>query len=273
MDELESQITELAGHLNAASYRWLVLIAEFDRREGWADGSTPSCAHWLGWKCGIDAGAAREKVRVARALEGLPMISAAMARGELSYSKVRALTRVATVATEDSLLMIALYGTAHHVETVVRGYRRAKAACELNREAMQHANRGLNWYYDDDGSLVLRARLTAETGAVLVKALELATENVRRPPRSPASADVSEETPQASQQADAPDANDPPDAPDAPDARCLTHLMHLMHLTCAIRMGPLLSSSWIPPANPTRRPSAAPMRWGSSPRRGSATGT
>ena len=79
LDELESQITELAGHLNAASYRWLVLIAEFDRREGWADGSTPSCAHWLGWKCGIDAGAAREKVRVARALEGLPLIPSAVA--------------------------------------------------------------------------------------------------------------------------------------------------------------------------------------------------
>ena len=77
--ELELRITELAGHLNAASYRWLVLIAEFDRREGWADGSTPSCAHWLSWKCGIDAGAAREKVRTARALQGLPMISAAMA--------------------------------------------------------------------------------------------------------------------------------------------------------------------------------------------------
>ena len=189
--ELESQITELAGHLNAASYRWLVLIAEFDRREGWADGSTPSCAHWLGWKCGIDAGAAREKVRVARALEGLPMISAAMARGELSYSKVRALTRVATAETEDTLLMIALHGTAHHVETLVRRYRRAQEACELDREAIQYANRGVNWSYDDDGSLVLRARLTAETGALLVKALELATEDFHRAPASP---DVAAET-------------------------------------------------------------------------------
>jgi hypothetical protein len=129
--ELQAQITELAGHLNAASYRWLVLIAEFDRREGWADGSTTSCAHWLGWKCGIDRGAAREKVRVARALEALPLISAAMARGALSYSKVRALTRMATAETEDMLLMIALHGTAHHVETLVRLYRRAHEACEL----------------------------------------------------------------------------------------------------------------------------------------------
>ena len=95
-------------HLDATA-----LIAEFDRREGWADGSTPSCAHWLGWKCGIDSGAAREKVRIARALEALPMISAAMARGAISYSKVRALSRVATAETEDTLLMIALHGTAH----------------------------------------------------------------------------------------------------------------------------------------------------------------
>ena len=182
--------------MNAASYRWLMLIAEFDRREGWADGSTPSCAHWLGWKCGIDAGAAREKVRVARALEGLPLISAAMARGALSYSKVRALTRVATAETEDTLLMIALYGTANHVETLVRLYRRAQEACELDREAVQYANRSLNWFYDGDGSLVLRARLTAETGALLVKALEQATEDL---PRPSVSLDVSAETPSLSQ--------------------------------------------------------------------------
>src|SRR5690348_18327852 len=93
--ELAAEITELAGHLNAAHYRWLSLIAEFDRRHGWSDGSTQSCAHWLNWQCGIDIGAAREKVRVAHALEKLPRIAGAMARGELSYSKARALTRVA----------------------------------------------------------------------------------------------------------------------------------------------------------------------------------
>src|ERR1700685_2380305 len=88
--ELEAEITELAGHLNAANYRWLVLIAEFDRRDGWVDGALHSCAHWLNFKCGLDLGAAREKVRVARALEALPKIAAAMACGQLSYSKVRA---------------------------------------------------------------------------------------------------------------------------------------------------------------------------------------
>ena len=84
--DLAAQITELSGHLNAANRRWLALIAEFDRRQGWADSVTQSCAHWLNWQCGINLGAAREKVRVAHALDELPLIGAAMARGELSYA-------------------------------------------------------------------------------------------------------------------------------------------------------------------------------------------
>ena len=93
--EIAAEITELAGNLNAANHRLLMLIAEFDRRGGWSDGVTKSCAHWLNWQCGLNLGAAREKVRVAHALEQLPKISAAMERGELSYAKVRAITRVA----------------------------------------------------------------------------------------------------------------------------------------------------------------------------------
>jgi Domain of unknown function (DUF222) len=133
--ELEAQITELAGHLNAAHYRWLSLIAEFDRRHGWSDGSTQSCAHWLNWKCGIDIGAAREKVRVAHALEKLPKIAAAMARGELSYSKARALTRVACEQTEAYFLSIALHGTAAHVKSWcgVIGAQRRRRNCREKR--------------------------------------------------------------------------------------------------------------------------------------------
>ena len=157
-----------------------MLIAEFDRREGWADGLSHSCAHWLSWKCGIDIGAAREKVRVARALEGLPLISAAMARGALSYSKVRALTRVATPHNEDSLLLIAMHGTASHVENTVRLYRRAHEACLLEREAVQQANRSVTWFHDDDGSLVMRVRLPAEAGAIVTKAFELGADELRR---------------------------------------------------------------------------------------------
>src|SRR3984885_10369948 len=175
--ELEAQITELAGHLNAANYRWLSLIAEFDRRHGGSDGATQSCAHWLNWKCGIALGAAREKVRVAHAIPKLTRISEAMARGELSYSKVRALTRVACEKTEEYLLHIALHGTAAHVERVVRQFRRAQESQELSREERQQANRKLTYFYDADGSLVLKGRLPAEMGAQLIKALEAAAQD------------------------------------------------------------------------------------------------
>src|SRR5271168_232004 len=177
-DELEEQITELAGHLNSANYRWLCLIAEFDRRNGWCDGALHSCAHWLNFKCGLDLGAAREKVRVSHALAKLPKIGAAMARGELSYSKVRALTRVAVEATEEYFLMIALHGTAHHVETLVRLYRRTLQVEELAREARQQENRRFSYWYDEDGSLVFKGRLPALPGAALVKAMDAAMEEL-----------------------------------------------------------------------------------------------
>src|ERR1700734_2546705 len=82
---LEAQITELAGQLNAAQYRCLMLNAEFDRLKGWSDGLLPSCAHWLNFKCGLNLGAAREKVRVAHALEVVPKIAASVSRGERIY--------------------------------------------------------------------------------------------------------------------------------------------------------------------------------------------
>jgi hypothetical protein len=190
--ELEAQITALAGHLNAANYRWLSLIGEFDRRQGWADGKLASCAQWLNFKCGLNLGAAREKVRVAHALAGLPRIAASMARGELSYSKVRALSRVACPATEEALLMIALHGTAHHVERLVQGYRRAQEAEELGREAQQHANRSVSYGFAEDGSLLLKARLPAAAGALLIQALDAALESL---PEKEITVDVVEERP------------------------------------------------------------------------------
>ena len=178
IDELAAEICTLAGHINAASHRWLVLIAEFDRRNGWSDSATQSCAHWLNWKCGIAMGAAREKVRVARALESLPKVSAAMASGRLSYSKAREITRIACAATEDHLLMIAEHGTAQHVEKLVRAYRRCQEAEELSREARQQQTRSVMWRHDDDGSIVLTCRLPAEAGAQILKAVDIALENV-----------------------------------------------------------------------------------------------
>ena len=179
--DLAASITELMGHLNAANRRWLAMIAEFDRRKGWSDSMTQSCAHWLNWQCGIALGVAREKVRVAHALEELPLIGAAMGRGDLSYAKVRELTRVATAATEEVLLSIALHGTASHVEKLVRAYRRVLEVEELSREARQQAGRSVSYSFDEDGSLVLRARLPDEAGMLVLKALEAAMPDLPLP--------------------------------------------------------------------------------------------
>ncbi len=178
---LVAEITTLAGHLNAANARLLALIAELDRRQGWAEWGVKSMAHWLNWQCGIALGAARERVRVARALTELQQVAAAMAEGRLSYSKVRAVTRVATPANEDYFLNIALHGTASHVEEVVRAYRRALDAEELTREAVQQRDQSLWWHTEPDGSLVVRARLPAEVGALFVRALQAAQDSLPIP--------------------------------------------------------------------------------------------
>jgi hypothetical protein len=191
IDQLAAEITDIAVRVNAVSHRWLVLIAEFDRRHGWAAAGARSCADWLHWRCGLDLGAAREKVRVAHALERLPLISEAMANGELSYSKVRALTRVACPSNEATLLAAARQATASHLETLVRQYRRTQEVAELTREARQFARRQLLHWFDEDGALVLRARLTAEAGALVLKALAAAMEEV---PWESQSASVSSET-------------------------------------------------------------------------------
>ncbi|MEX2608721.1 MAG: DUF222 domain-containing protein, partial [Gemmatimonadota bacterium] len=100
LEELGNEIATIAAHIHAAEYQLLVKLAEFDRRQGWEVCGFRNCAAWLDFRTGISRGACRERVRVARALEQLPKISAAMARGELSFSQVRALTRVATPENE-----------------------------------------------------------------------------------------------------------------------------------------------------------------------------
>jgi hypothetical protein len=115
-ETLESEILKLAGEINAADYRFLKLLAEFDEDNGWWGDGIKSFSHWLNYKIGLNAVVAREKVRVARALTDLPLVDEAFRLGKLSYSKVRAITRVATPENESFLLMIAEYGTANHIE-------------------------------------------------------------------------------------------------------------------------------------------------------------
>jgi len=150
LDQLGDEIAELSAHLDAAAARLLDLIREFDARGGWNTGFR-SCAAWLGWRVGLDPGAARERVRVARALAMLPLLAQALAHGELSYAKVRALTRVATPDTEEQLLALGRAGTAAHVERLVRGWRRVDRQAEARETARQHASRALHVYQHEDG--------------------------------------------------------------------------------------------------------------------------
>src|SRR5438309_12078718 len=142
LDQLGAEIAALSAHLDAATAHLLDLIREFDVHAGWNTGFR-SCAHWLNWRVGLDMGAARERVRVARALGTLPLLAQALANGELSYAKVRALTRVATPETEARLLAVGRAGTAAHVERIVRGWRQVDQQAERQETARQHASRAL----------------------------------------------------------------------------------------------------------------------------------
>jgi hypothetical protein len=157
---------------------------------------------------GLDLGAARERVRVARALETLPLLAQALAGGQVSYAKVRALTRVATPETEARLLGVARAGTAAHVERIVRGWRCVDRRAEARETTLRHAGRALHVHQDEDGMVVLRGRLEPEVGALLMQALAAAREALYQRARVPDGAagrgNVSAETPSmAQQQADA----------------------------------------------------------------------
>ena len=191
LERLGDRIAELSSRIQAATYDLLVLIREFDAQSGWS-GFT-SCAHWLSWRTGLAPGAAREHVRVARALGYLPRLSAAMQRGAVSYSKVRAVTRVATPETEQSLLDAAQSGTAAHVEQIVRGWRRVDRAAEQTNEQRRQDRRSLRTWVDEDGMVVVQGRLTPEVGAVLRRALEAACDMAQAQRDAAAEADLNSE--------------------------------------------------------------------------------
>jgi hypothetical protein len=165
VDELAS----LSAHLSAATARWLELVWEMREQ-----GDSSDLQAFVAWRCGITGREAREFLRVAEALQELPETRAAFARGELTFTKVRALTRVATSSSEESLLELAGALTASQFERALRAFRRV--AAEDARDA--HALEYVDYYLDEEGTLFLRARLAAEDGMLLIKALEAARERV-----------------------------------------------------------------------------------------------
>ena len=234
-DTLAAAVATLAAHIHAATWRLLVLIAELDRRKLWAAQGAMSCAHWLGWACGIDAHTAREKVRVARALEHLPLLSEALSKGELGYSKVRALTRVATPDNEANLLEIGRHGTAGQVEKFARLYRQASRANETDRADAQHRERGLTFWHEEDGTVVLHGRFPPEMAARILSALEAAMAPTRpssRPRRR---------------------ARSPPGAPQR-----TSHVGRRSRSRRSPRAGPMRSRGW--PSGCSRRATPRPSR-------------
>ncbi len=201
-ERLGDAIAELAARLHAATCELLILLHQFDQARGWHCGFL-SCAHWLSWRTGMDLGAAREKVRVARALADLPRIRDAMARGELSYSKVRALTRVATPAQEPQLLDLARAASAAQVERLVRAWRRVDGLEARQLAERRHLHRQVTMWVDEDGMLVIRGRLPPGAGAVVQQALEAAADRLYREAASPPADGVMAEVTAGQRRADA----------------------------------------------------------------------
>ena len=178
--KLGERIAELAARINSAEARMMTLIAEFDRRGGWKDGGYSSCAEWLAWRIGTKIGTARERVRTARALERLPQTADALKHGTISYAKVRALTRVATPEREAELLEFARAGSAAKLERTVRMLKKLSRDAELTAEQARRRSRTFSVFVDGDGMYVVKGRLEPEVGAVLMRAVEAASDALFR---------------------------------------------------------------------------------------------
>jgi hypothetical protein len=176
IDELDAAICRLATRIHAETYQMLVLVREFDDRMGWAKWSHPSCAEWLSWRCGISLSAAREKVRTAQALRDLPGISLAFREGRLSYTKVRALTRVAAMHDEDALVRYALQATAPDVEERCRQIRNVHSDSVHDARRAWDARSLSAWRNAARGTLCLSVELPLDVGELVMKAIDKALE-------------------------------------------------------------------------------------------------
>ena len=222
-DELSAVLGTHAAHMAVAECRLCLLAAEVERRGFWAAQGARSCAHWLSWRCGTSPLAAREHLRVGKALGRLPLLREAFSSGTLSYSKARALTRIATVELEATLLEMAAYATASQLETIVRAYRRASA--DEGRLALErHANRSVHSSVDDEGMVVISARLAPEDGATVLAAIEM-TRHALAPEKAPEAAGgvPAGTSPEASGWPGPPDPSAPAEPPEPPEPWAGSH--------------------------------------------------
>ena len=177
IEALDRNILNLCNRINVATYELLVMIREFDERAGWLKWGMQNCAEWLAWRCDFSMTTALEKVRVAHALKALPAVSSCFASGELSYSKVRALTRVANRQNEEELLTFALRHSASHVAERCRELRCGTDA-STDDAARAFANRSLRLRRDHQrGMMTVTIELPMDTGELLEKALDKARDD------------------------------------------------------------------------------------------------
>ena len=166
---LVHECTTLAAQIASATCRFLLVVAELDRREAWAEWGCKSMAHFLSWQCSLAQGTARDHVRVAGALRSLPVMTGAFSRGELSYSKVRALGRVATPTSEADLVDLARIATAAHLDKIVRA-----TVAAMTDPAKREELRELHAGWDDDGMATMRLRMRPDEAAIVDAAIDAA---------------------------------------------------------------------------------------------------
>lgn len=174
LELIEREIESLAAQVNAGHARWLELVREFDRREGWANTGCRSTSEWIALRCALNPRSAREHVRVARALGELPAITVEFEAGRLSYSKVRALTRIADERSEAELLELARHATAAQLERIVCAAKRVSDA----EGGEQQRGSYVRYFWDEDGCLRLDAKLPPGDGALFLRALEAARDTL-----------------------------------------------------------------------------------------------
>lgn len=174
----------MAGHLAAALCRFLDVVAELDRREAWKGWEARSMAHWVSWKCGVGPRAAQEHVRVALALVDLPVTRAEFAAGQLSYSKVRALTRFITPGNETDTVVVARHATAAQLERIARAHGAACRAADPDRARAALDASHVSFLTNDDGTITITARVPADVGIRAIKAIDHAATGLPRAPDS-----------------------------------------------------------------------------------------
>ena len=167
-DELIVALTTWAGRVAAGQALVLQLLGELDARGAWAQSGSLSCAHWGSWQLGLTLPTAREKVRVARCLRDLPLLTAQLRAGQLSYAQVRAITRVATAGDEQRWLELARFTTAAQLEKAVRGVGRARQQPEPRQDQPEAVRLG----WDTDGTLLLNLRISPAQAPGVLAALE-----------------------------------------------------------------------------------------------------